>query len=183
MRVRRTPWWHYALALVLGLALGAGLARLAEAKGLALIGAPWLVTVMLAILGIVVLALALQVHKYANTDPVKRPNTFINPTRAMNTLMLAKALGLAGAALAGYYGGQILVSWAHIEAPFFRDAIIQCAVAAIVCLADMIVGIIAEWLCQLPPTEGPEHPKVKERAAKAARRALSPAAPTAKTSR
>ena len=26
----------------------------------------------------------------------------------------------------------------------------------------MIIGIIGEWLCQLPPNEGPENPKIRE---------------------
>ncbi|MDE8480872.1 DUF3180 domain-containing protein, partial [Klebsiella pneumoniae] len=75
-----------------------------------LIGAPRIVTGLLAVLGVIVLILALQVHKYANTDPKKRPHSFINPTIAVYTLVLSKALGLAGATLAGWYGGQIVMS-------------------------------------------------------------------------
>ena len=101
-------------------------------------------------------------HRYANTDPKKRPHSFINPTIAVYTLVLAKALGLAGATLAGWYGGQILMSLSHIEAEFYAQAVTECAVAAVVCIADMVIGIIGEWLCQLPPNEGPENPKIKE---------------------
>lgn len=80
----------------------------------------------------------------------------------MYTLVLAKALGLAGATLAGWYGGQIVVSLSHIEADFYAHAVTECAIAAVVCIADMIIGIIGEWLCQLPPNEGPENPKIRE---------------------
>lgn len=162
MKVRRTPWWQYVIGAVLGLLAGMGLALYGEQSGLSLIGTPWVVAGLLAVLGLVVLVLALQVHKYANTDSKKRPHSFINPTVAVNALVLAKALGLAGAALAGWYVGQILMSVSHIEAPFYHDAIIQCAVTAVVCVADMIIGIIGEWLCQLPPNEGPENPKLAE---------------------
>lgn len=31
-------------------------------------------------------------------------------------------------------------------------------------LIDMIIGIVGEWLCQLPPIDGPENPKIKEAA-------------------
>ena len=106
MKVRRTPWWYYLVALIIGLAGGVGLAMLDERMATSLLGAPWFVDVVLMAMGIAVLALALQVHAYANTDPAKRPHAFINPQRAMITLVLAKALGLAGAALAGWYGGQ-----------------------------------------------------------------------------
>ena len=135
-----------------------------ESSGLSLIGAPWIVPGLLAVLGVIVLILALQVHKYANTDPKKRPHSFINPTIAVYTLVLAKALGLAGATLAAGSGagGQIVVSLSHIEADFYAHAVTECAIAAVVCIADMIIGIIGEWLCQLPPNEGPENPKIRE---------------------
>lgn len=173
MRARRTPWWHYAVALVLGLLAGVGLALYAERFSQSLIGAPWFVSAILAALGVLVLVLALQVHKYATTDPNKRPHSFINPTRALYTLVLAKALGLAGATLAGYYGGQILMSVTHIEAAYYSQAVLECVVAMIICLIDMVIGIIGEWLCQLPPDEGAENPKMKRAAA---RRNVAPAA-------
>ena len=176
MNVRRTPWWYYAMALALGSLIGVGLTQLGEAQGMPLVGAPWFVSVLLALLGLMVLILALQVHKYARTDPRKRPHTFVNPPLAAYTLVLAKALGLAGAALAGFYGGQILLSVGHIEAPFYREAVIQCVVAAVICLIDMIIGIVGEWLCQLPPTEGKDNPKMK---AAEQQRALRQTAPTA----
>ena len=52
----------------------------------------------------------------------------------------------------------------------------QCAVAAVICLADMVIGIVGEWLCQLPPMEGPESPKMK-----ASKRRRGIASATAKT--
>ena len=113
MKTRRTPWWQYVIGAVLGLLAGIGLASYGESSGLSLIGAPRIVTGLLAVLGVIVLILALQVHKYANTDPKKRPHSFINPTIAVYTLVLSKALGLAGATLAGWYGGQIVMSLSH----------------------------------------------------------------------
>ena len=38
MNARRTPWWHAAIALVLGLGVGAGVAVLGESSGTTLIG-------------------------------------------------------------------------------------------------------------------------------------------------
>ncbi len=161
MTVRRTPWWHYVVAFILGLLAGIGLAAISDQTDMSLLGAPWFVVVLLVVLGIVVLVLALQVHKYANTDPRKRPGTWMDPTRAMYTLVLSKALGLAGAFLVGWYGGQILMSVAHIEASYYREAVIECAIACVVCITDMIIGIVSEWLCQLPPEEGAENPRLK----------------------
>ena len=69
MKTRRTAWWQYVIGAVLGLLAGIGLASYGESSGLSLIGAPRIVTGLLAVLGVIVLILALQVHKYANTDP------------------------------------------------------------------------------------------------------------------
>ena len=63
MKARRTPWWCYVLAAALGLLAGMGLAKYGEISGLPLVGAPWIVPVVLAILGFVVLYMALQIHK------------------------------------------------------------------------------------------------------------------------
>lgn len=180
MSAHRTPWWQPVLGIVLGLAAGAGVALFGERYGLTLIGAPWFVAAVLVAIGVLVLVLAINVHKYATTDPRKRPRTFINPTIAFNTLVLAKALVLAGAALAGWYFGQIIPSIGHMEAEFYAQAVIECAVTGVVCLLDMIVGLVSEWLCQLPPNEGPENPKMKE-ATRA--RGVAPAAARTTTER
>ena len=155
MKTRRTPWWQYVIGAVLGLLAGIGLASYGESSGLSLIGAPWIVTGLLAVLGVIVLILALQVHKYANTDPKKRPHSFINPTIAVYTLVLAKALGLAGATLAGWYGGQIVMSLSHIEADSMHTPSPSAQSRPWVCIADMIIGIIGEWLCQLTAERRP----------------------------
>ena len=53
MKARRTPWWCYVLAAALGLLAGIGLAKYGEISGFPLVGAPWIVPVVLAILGAV----------------------------------------------------------------------------------------------------------------------------------
>ena len=99
---------------------------------------------------------------YARTDPKKRTRR-LDPERAVNTLILSKALGLAAAFLLGWYGVQLIIALPHSDAPYYAGAIRECAIAAAVSLIDMIIGIISEWFCQLPPDEGPENPKIKER--------------------
>ena len=173
MKAHRTPWWQPAFGLALGLAAGAGVAVLGERYGFTLIGAPWFVAALLVAIGVLVLVLAINVHKYATTDPRKRPRTFVNPTLAFHTLVLAKALALAGAALAGWYFGQIIPSVGHIEADFYAQAVTECAVTGVICLADMVIGLVGEWLCQLPPNDGPENPKMKQAARE---RGITPAA-------
>ena len=161
MKAQRTPWWYYLLAALIGLIGGLLLVKIDEVSGLTLIGAPWVVPAVLLVLGIAIFISAQQIHRYANTEPAKRSG-FIDPTRAVYTLVLAKALGIAGAALTGWYVGQIIMSLSHTEVTYYQQVIVECAVTAAVCLIDMVIGIISEGLCQLPPGEGPEHPKIQE---------------------
>ena len=94
MKIRRTPWWQYVVALLLGLITGCLLAQVSESSGLSLLGAPWFVSVVLLLLGIVVLVMALQVHQYATTDPQKRARLKpLDPTKAVYTLMLSRRWG------------------------------------------------------------------------------------------
>ena len=142
MKARRTPWWYYVLAVALGLLAGIGLAKYGEISGLPLVGAPWIVPVILAVLGLAVLYRALQIHKYTTKDPEKRAQLKpLDPQKAFSTLVACKALGVAGAALTGWYGGQLIMSLPHGEATFYSQAILECAIAAIVCIVDMIIGI------------------------------------------
>ena len=53
MKIRRTPWWQYVVALLLGLIAGCLLVQVSESSGLSLLGAPWFVSVVLLLLGIV----------------------------------------------------------------------------------------------------------------------------------
>ena len=152
------------------------LVQVSESSGLSLLGAPWFVSVVLLLLGIVVLVMALQVHQYATTDPQKRARLKpLDPTKAVYTLMLSSAgadrrcagplVCRADSAGTRSYRGGLLCDG--------RDAM---RVAAVICLADMVIGIVGEWLCQLPPMEGPENPKMK-----AAKRRRGIASATAKT--
>ena len=91
MRARRTPWWSFVLAAALGVLAGMGLAKYGEISGLPLVGAPWIVPVVLAVLGGVVLYMALQIHKYTTKDPVKRAQLKpLDPQKAFGTLVACK---------------------------------------------------------------------------------------------
>ncbi|WP_234446009.1 DUF3180 family protein [Bifidobacterium longum] len=109
-----------------GLLAGIGLASYGESSGLSLIGAPWIVTGLLAVLGVIVLILALQVHKYANTDPKKRPHSFIIPLSRCIRWVLARHWDWR-AQRCGWYGGQIVMSLSHIEADFYAHAVTDSA--------------------------------------------------------
>ena len=162
MKARRTPWWYYLIALLLGALAGAGIAYVDSSSEIAMLGAPWPVTVLLLVLGIIVLVMALNVRAY-----VKGKRPYMDPQRSVTTLVLSKALAVAGAALSGWYLGQLIVCLPHRGIEYYDGVIVECAVTAVVCLVDMVIGIACEGMCQLPPGEGPEHPKAKTQARQA----------------
>ena len=107
MKIRRTPWWQYVVALLLGLIAGCLLVQVSESSGLSLLGAPWFVSVVLLLLGIVVLVMALQVHQYATTDPQKRARLKpLDPTKAVYTLMLSEGAGADRRCAGRWYVGR-----------------------------------------------------------------------------
>ncbi|KFF31030.1 DUF3180 domain-containing protein [Bifidobacterium bombi] len=165
MRVQRTPWWYFPIAIIIGWFFGTVAVKTAEKSGVSLIGAPWTIPIALVIVGLVTFYLAWQVHQYVTANNDKRKSWF-DPKRAVFALVQSKALGIAAALLAGWYLGQFVLLIAHVEAPYYRTIVIQCGVTGLVCLADMVVGIVGEWMCQLPPIDGPENPSAKRKCKK-----------------
>jgi hypothetical protein len=158
MQAHRTPWQALLLCVIIGGLVGFGIVLLALRTGFDITGSPWVVPVVLVLVAAIVFAFAWNVHKYA-IGKLK----FIEPRRAFNTLVCSKALSIAGAVLLGWYAGQIVgilgfdLAWTH----YYSQVIIECAIAGGAALIDLIVGAVGEWLCQLPPIDGPENPKVK----------------------
>ena len=121
MKARRTPWWWYVIAMLVGLLAGMGISHLEETRGLGLAGIPYLASAVMVVVGFIVLYLAWQVHKYTTTDPKKRAQLKpMDSERCVNTLIVSKALAIAGALLAGWYGGQIVMLYDRFEAPVLQ---------------------------------------------------------------
>ena len=51
MKARFTPWWHLAVALLLGLLAGGFLEFLTEQANIYLLGVPWFISVILLLVG------------------------------------------------------------------------------------------------------------------------------------
>lgn len=162
MTARRTPWWVYVAAIAVGLLLGVTSIWMLNHFNITIAGTTWFVPLVLIGMGIAILVLAWQVRKYATTPPSKRTRT-IDPDRSVQILVMAKSLALAGALLFGWYAGQALMCLPHSQAEYYQHIVIRCAVTAGVSLIDMIIGIISESWCQIPPSEGGEHENVEKR--------------------
>lgn len=160
MTARHTPWTTLLAFFVIGLFAGGLLALSTSRTGLNLLGATPIVPIILAILGIVVLILAWQVHRY-----VKGKNKKYDIRRAAPTLVMAKALEIVGSVLSGWYLGQLLIVSIHPASSWARSVIIQCGIVSIVAILDLVAGIVSEWWCTLPPHEGPDNPHRKQQEA------------------
>jgi hypothetical protein len=160
MQAHRTSWQVLVLCVVVGGLAGFGVVLLAVRAGFDMTGSPWIVPVILVILAVIVFAFAWNIHKYA-IGKLKD----LDPTRAVNVLVASKSMGIAGAVLLGWYGGQLIgiAGFGLAGTSHYSQIVIECAFAGGAALIDLVAGIVSEWLCQLPPTEGPENPNVKRR--------------------
>lgn len=162
MKAYRTPWWYFVLGCIGGFVLGAMSVSMTESSAIMVAGAPWIVILVMIILGITTFVLAWQTHQYATAKPEDRKVT--NHRKFVIALMLSKSLGMACAILIGWYIGQIIMSVSHSEVPIYASVVRECSIAALVCFIDMIIGIVGEWLCQLPPEDKNERTEDSQRA-------------------
>ncbi|MDO4913769.1 MAG: DUF3180 family protein, partial [Bifidobacteriaceae bacterium] len=93
MQARRTQWWQYLLACLIGICAGVILMLAVERLNISIGGVPWFVSCIMLLVGVIILALAWQVRTYVKSDPKDRKPLSMH--KAYNTLVLAKALGLA----------------------------------------------------------------------------------------
>ena len=146
MKAYRTPWWYLVLGLLFGFVLGAFLVSSTESSAMSF--------AIMVIAGLITFVMALQTHQsVANKDKNKKP---VSSQFAVAALMLSKALGMAGAILSGWYVGQLLMSLPHSEIILYNSVVRECSIAGLVCFIDMVVGILGEWLCQIPPEDDSE---------------------------
>lgn len=153
MKARRTSWAVMACALAAGLALGWAFARFVGLTNLPLLGTTYAASGIMFLLGLALLIMGLTVRRY-----VKGNLKYLDPGRAFFTLASAKALCVGGFFFTGWFSGQIIDIASRSEAPFFRHALITCAIAAFVSLLDGICGIIVEKWCQFPRMEKKANP-------------------------
>lgn len=158
MKARFTPLWYFVIIFLIGLLAGGVLEFITERSGVSLLGVPWYILVILFVTGLVILLFAYQVRRYTRGDRKE-----INPNVAVNALIMSKALSLSCSGLAGWYAGQLVMALPRIQLDYYRTAVIQCASAVVVCLLDVVFGIIGEHWCQRPPEDGPENPSQKDK--------------------
>jgi hypothetical protein len=85
----------------------------------------------------------------------KRP--VINPLRAFRIFVLAKASVVAGALQLGFfaaYAAALVTSFPDV--PEARRQATAALLTALACGVLVVVGLVVEWFCRVPPPEGDE---------------------------
>lgn len=151
MKAGRTPWWHYVACGVIALLVGLIINTISVQHGGSMLSAPWYLSASIIAVGLVVTWSAWQVRRFALGKITK-----MAPQRSVNTLIMAQAVALAASLLAGWYAGAFLVAVQHADVQYFVDIAWQTGIATLVCIIDIILGIISESWCMMPPSEQEE---------------------------
>jgi hypothetical protein len=105
----------------------------------------WTSTAVLVVIASIVLALAYTTHR-----TIHRERKRMDPRRAVNLLLLAKAAALAGAVFAGAYLGFALHFIDNMDVDLPRERVIRSASAAVASIVVMISGLLLERACRVP---------------------------------
>ena len=119
-----------------------------RSQGAALLTAPWTVSIALIVLAAVILALAWPIRRRLNAEQGRR----IDPFHAMRVLALARAGQLTGACVGGFLAGCVLFFLLLPQAGLRLAASSLTAAGAAIVL--VVVSVIAERFCKLPPEDG-----------------------------
>lgn len=130
---------------VLGGILGFLLVPIAEELSGTAPRVEWTSAAVLVLIGAMVLALAYSTHR-----TIHRERKRMDPRRAVNLLLLAKAAALAGAVFAGGYLGFALHFIDNMDVDLPRERVIRSASAAVASIVVMISGLLLERACRVP---------------------------------
>lgn len=148
--MQRTTPGTLVLWATAGTVLGVFVDVLLESQGLALPGQPWFAIIGMLVLAAVLLVLGYPIKRWNDGDRTRE----IDPLQAARVAVMAKASALTGAGLAGWYVGN--AAYYFLSAPGIRNDLAAGMLLAMVAAAAlMIVGIIVEIFCTLPPQDPP----------------------------
>ncbi len=103
-----------------------------------------------AVAALAMIAGLLAVFAWTTYQTVHRDRGVMQPQRAVNLLMLAKASALVGAVVAGGYLGFGLSFVDQLEAALPRERAIRSLIAAVTGVAIVIFALLLERACRIP---------------------------------
>jgi hypothetical protein len=150
--VTPTRWTTPVGVAVVTAVLGFALVGPLEMMGLRLTQLPWTAVAAVLLLAVVVLVLGWPVRRWTRGHR-DRP---LDPLRAARTAALGQASALAGAALVGWYVGQVLHLLPDVAFPLPRASVVNLGVAAGASALLLVAGLVVERWCRLPPEDDDE---------------------------
>lgn len=148
--MQRTSSSTLAVWAVIGTVLAVVVDVVFESQGFSLPGVPWFAIIGMLVLAAVLLLLGWPIKKWNDGDRTKE----IDPLQAARVAVMAKASALTGAGLAGWYLGN--AGYYFLSTPGIRNDLAAGMLVAVISAAVlMIVGIIVEGFCEIPPQDPP----------------------------
>lgn len=144
----RTKPLNLVLLAVLGATVAWFLQVVLTATGNAIVIPPLTLSVALALIGAIVIIMALPVRKVARREEGAR----VDPFYATRVVMLAKASSLSGALLGG--GGLGVATYLLSRSVVPGVGSIALALAAVAgAIVLLVCGLVAESMCAIPPDD------------------------------
>ncbi|GAB2471722.1 DUF3180 domain-containing protein [Xylanimonas ulmi] len=146
--MRRTPIRLLILTAAGVTLLGMLLLRVLDAQGVRVPRVAWVEYVAVLTLAVLIFWLGWAVRSYQKGS---KPD--LDPVRAARTFVLAKAGALTGAILVGRYLAAALDVVGDIQIESQRDRAIAAGVAVLCSVVLVVVGLVVEKFCELPPPD------------------------------
>lgn len=139
------------ITLLLLAVLGGGVTWVLEtaltSSGKPILIPPYTLGLALFAIGVIIVVLAVPVRRVAR----RMPNAQVDPFYATRIVMLAKASSLSGALLAG--AGLSVVFYLLSRSVLPGTSIAMAIVTAIGALILLAGGMVAEYMCTIPPDD------------------------------
>ncbi|MGA8978429.1 MAG: DUF3180 domain-containing protein [Pedococcus sp.] len=137
-----------ATALVVGAVSWIGW-RIYLATGALLGPAPWISSVLLLVLSVLVVGAGLPVRRFLRGEATKP----LSPIRAARTLVLAQAAALTGAAVLGWYAAQAAHALAELSLPGYRDLLWRLVALCVAAVVLATAGMFTQRMCRVDPPD------------------------------
>lgn len=154
--MQSTKLSHLSIVAVVAVVGGWSLATLAMTSGWGMPLLPWGAAITLFVMAVIVLVLGLPIRRW-NQGERDKP---LDPIRAARVLVLAKASSLVGSVFLGWSLGLVVYILPLLSQPAWPDRIWQALGCGAAALVLIIVGLIVEYFCRIPPEDGDEEPAV-----------------------
>lgn len=149
--LQRTSWWTIVVFAVVGFGIGYLVQIALSAAGNPPLVPPFSLPATLLTVSLILLGFALGLRR-SITGVNKK---LVNPFTAVRIVAAAKASILSGALFAGFALGILLYFFLRTVPPQ-ADAWWPVIATALAALVQLVIGVVSEYLCRVPPTDGDE---------------------------